>query len=491
LCLSPKITLAIVRLEESSDGAISVERQKRPALSVESRGSSVIPDNLFYVPAHGPVAQRLGCKQILILAQPAEFPSVLRKMLVEIVARAKADSSPNRIILSRRASLSRALCCGRNYGRRALLRDRAYIGTTSAEQKQSPREQPQAREADGSLRQSNAGSHPKQHDANLPPVTDRSEKTRKKHRSRIDRFIGRLPIATVLFLSPLEQANPMLIENISDTARWVAYYRAMETGRPDAIFRDPFAARLAGERGEHIVDNMKSGRGMAWAMIVRTAVFDEIILDTISSYGVDTVINLAAGLDSRAWRLPLSPSLRWIDVDLPGILDYKLDTLRESRPVCDYEAVRLDLTDVAARKALFVRLGAASKTTLVITEGLLVYLTADQVGKLATDLHASESFRFWLIDIASPRLLAIMRRSWGKSVNEGNAQFQFAPAEGTDFYTKFGWRESEFRSSMEEAHRLQREMNMAWLWRFIGRLSSAAKREEFRRMSGIVLLEKA
>lgn len=282
----------------------------------------------------------------------------------------------------------------------------------------------------------------------------------------------------------------MLIENISDTARWVAYYRAMETERPDAIFKDPFARRLAGERGENIVDNMKAGRAMAWAMIVRTAVFDEIILDTISSYGIDTVINLAAGLDARAWRLELAPALRWIDVDLPGILDYKLDTLRDSRPVCEYEAVRLDLTDDAARKALFVRLGASAKTTLVITEGLLIYLARDQVTKLAADLHSTSSFRFWLIDLASPRLLAIMDRSWGKSVKEGNAPFQFAPPEGTTFFDKLGWRESEFRSSMDEAHRLHREMRMAWLWRLLGRLYRAKKREEFRRMSGIVLLER-
>jgi methyltransferase, putative, TIGR00027 family len=264
----------------------------------------------------------------------------------------------------------------------------------------------------------------------------------------------------------------------------------METDRPDAIFRDPFARELAGERGEQIVDAMKRGRAMAWAMIVRTAVFDEIILDTISTYGIDTVINLAAGLDARAWRLPVSPSLRWIDVDLPGILDYKLDTLRDSRPVCEYEAVRLDLTDDAARKALFVRLGASSKTTLIVTEGLLIYLTPDQVANLATDLRAGESFRFWLIDLASPRLLKIMDRSWGKSVKEGNAPFQFAPPEGTDFFLKLGWRETQFRSVMEEAQRLNREMRMMWLWRFMGRFYTAKTREEFRRMSGIVLLEK-
>jgi methyltransferase, putative, TIGR00027 family len=283
----------------------------------------------------------------------------------------------------------------------------------------------------------------------------------------------------------------MLIENISDTARWVAYYRAMESERPDALFNDPFARRLAGERGENIVDKMHQARDMAWAMIVRTAVFDEIILDTIASHGVDTVVNLAAGLDARPWRMPLAPSLRWIDVDLQGILDYKLDTLRDSRPVCEYEAVRLDLTDTAGRKALFDRLGASSKSALVITEGLLIYLTREQAGEIAADLHGVESFRYWLIDIASPRLLAIMNRSWGKSVTEGNAAFQFAPPEGTAFYETYGWKESEFRSSMDEARRLKREMRMSWLWRIIGRLYPAKTREEFRRMSGIVLMERA
>ena len=132
----------------------------------------------------------------------------------------------------------------------------------------------------------------------------------------------------------------MPIEHISDTARWVAVYRAMETERPDAIFRDPFARRLAGDRGQQIVDTLPRGRQTAWAMIVRTAVFDEIILKTIERDRVDLVVNLAAGLDARPWRLEgLPASLRWIDVDLPGILSYKTETLAGETPVCRYEAV--------------------------------------------------------------------------------------------------------------------------------------------------------
>jgi methyltransferase (TIGR00027 family) len=280
------------------------------------------------------------------------------------------------------------------------------------------------------------------------------------------------------------------IENISDTARWVAVYRAMETERPDAIFRDPFAARLAGEKGHAIVDSMKRGRAMAWAMIVRTAMFDQIILDRVRNGRVDTVLNLAAGLDARAWRLAVPPSLRWIDVDLPEILDYKTETLKDEKPVCQYEAVRLDLTDVAKREALFSQVGAQSSRVLLVTEGLLIYLTADQVAALAGDLHAPTSFQWWVIDLAHPRLLAMMQKMWGRNMKESNAPFQFAPAESSKFFEPFGWKEAEYHSAMDSAQRLNREMKLMWLWRLLGRMRSKKVREEFRRFNGFVLLER-
>jgi methyltransferase (TIGR00027 family) len=280
------------------------------------------------------------------------------------------------------------------------------------------------------------------------------------------------------------------IENISDTARWVAVYRAMETERRDAIFRDPFAARLAGEKGAAIVDNMKRGRGMAWAMIVRTAVFDEIILERVRNGNVDVVLNLAAGLDARPWRLPLPPTLRWIDVDLPGILNYKTETLKNEKPVCRYEAVTLDLRDVARRQALFSQIDAESQRVLVLSEGLLVYLTPDDVGTLARDLHSARHFQWWTIDLASPGLLQMMTKMWGQNVSAGNAPFQFAPAESTKFFEPFGWTEREYHQAMEDARRLKREMSMMWLWRFLSIFASAKRKEEFKRFSGIVLMER-
>jgi methyltransferase (TIGR00027 family) len=284
----------------------------------------------------------------------------------------------------------------------------------------------------------------------------------------------------------------MSINNVSDTARWVAVYRAMETARPDALFRDPFAERLAGAQGEQIVDEMKQGRAMAWAMITRTAVMDEIIMERVKGAGVDTVLNLAAGLDARAWRLPLPASLHWIDVDLPAMTEYKAAHMRGETPVCRYEAIPADLTNDAVRDALFATIGASAKTMLVITEGLLIYLDQSQVESLARAVHSMPSARWWLTDIASPMLIEMLDKSWQKMLEKGNAPFKFGPPDSAAFFAPLGWKEIVYKGSMTEARRLNREMRMMWLWRIIGRLTmGASKRKAFERMSGIIVLERA
>src|SRR5207249_6121006 len=101
----------------------------------------------------------------------------------------------------------------------------------------------------------------------------------------------------------------------------------------------------------------------------------------------------------------------------------------------------------------------------------------------ASALAGPPSFNWWLIDIASPRLLKMMEKTWGRAVAAGNAPFQFAPPEGSRFFEAQGWREGEFRSMWEESLRLKRTMPLARFWNLLGRLYPKSKREEFRRMS--------
>lgn len=281
---------------------------------------------------------------------------------------------------------------------------------------------------------------------------------------------------------------PHPIRDVSDTARWVAVYRAMESARPDALFRDPYAERLAGARGQAIVDAMPRGRTTGWPMVVRTAVMDEILLRCVRE-GAATVLNLAAGLDVRPYRLELPTGLRWLHVDMPAMVDHVREAMAGETPRCALEYVAADLRGADARREVFAR-AAAHGPVLAISEGLLLYLEREDVAALARDLHDVACARWWLTDLASPRLLKMLEKRWQPMLSAGNAPFRFGPAEGTGFFAPYGWRETEFRSTWDESIRLDRRMPGAGFWQFVHRLLPAKVREANRRMSGIVLMER-
>jgi len=245
-----------------------------------------------------------------------------------------------------------------------------------------------------------------------------------------------------------------LIRNISDTARWAAVYRARETERPDALFRDPFARRLAGQRGEEIANTIKFSTKNSWSWIARTHLFDNFLLDQLRQ-DCDMVINLAAGLDSRPYRMDLPSSLKWIEVDLPEILDYKQELLATEAPTCRLERIALDLSNVAARRELFDQLGRRSEKVLILSEGLLVYFTPEEAGSFAADLSVPASFHRWILDLASPGLLKLLRKNMGKDMGEA-AILKFGPAEGPSFFQSYGWSPIAVRSLLKTAGRLKR-----------------------------------
>src|SRR5262250_2809324 len=183
-----------------------------------------------------------------------------------------------------------------------------------------------------------------------------------------------------------------LVENISDTAKWVAFFRAEESERPDAVFHDPFARKLAGEKGEQIAIASKFSRDNSWSFVSRTFLFDHYVMRHVQE-NCDTVINLAAGLDTRPYRLELPATLKWIDVDLPAMITYKSKILQHEKPKCQLLSVSLDLADSGARLDLFRQLGAEAKRAVILTEGLLIYLTSDDVVSLASDLSSQKNFR--------------------------------------------------------------------------------------------------
>ncbi len=245
------------------------------------------------------------------------------------------------------------------------------------------------------------------------------------------------------------------VRNVSDTARWVAYFRARETERPDAVFRDPFAERLAGERGFEIANTLAQGNKHEWAWVARTYLFDHFLLREIQA-GADLVLNLAAGLDARPYRMELPATLQWVEVDFPEIVSYKEEILGNEKPKCRLERVSLDLSDTAGRRAFFAEMNGRAKNIVVMTEGLLIYFTPEDVASLARDIAAPGHFRSWLIDLASPGQLKLMQRSTGKQLSEADAAFKFGPAEGANFFSPHGWEPKDVQGFLKTASQLGR-----------------------------------
>src|SRR6478735_4147874 len=180
-----------------------------------------------------------------------------------------------------------------------------------------------------------------------------------------------------------------LISKVSDTARWMAAYRATESARHDALFTDPFAERFAGARGHAITAAAPRLTRNGWWWVTRTKLIDDLVTASLQN-GCDRVLNLAAGFDTRPYRLDLPAATEWIEADLPELINEKQRLLTGETARCRLSRVAVDLADTPSRSAFLADATSGARDALVITEGLLLYLNAAQVCALADDLHRAE-----------------------------------------------------------------------------------------------------
>jgi len=240
------------------------------------------------------------------------------------------------------------------------------------------------------------------------------------------------------------------VKHVSDLAFVVAASRAVESIRQDARFYDPYAELLAGEHGRVLQSRFPRFEVMEWLMALRTAALDELILKLVAS-GVDTVVNLAAGLDARPYRLNLPPNLIWLEADLAPLMEYKANRLIGFSPSCQLRRIKIDLTDEEARRGFFREIDEHATATLVITEGLLPCLERRVVSTLADELRQGKTFTWWLMDMISPALIGHLRELWREGLRDGGLELPFDMAEGPSFFSRYQWHLTVFRSFEDES----------------------------------------
>jgi methyltransferase (TIGR00027 family) len=280
-----------------------------------------------------------------------------------------------------------------------------------------------------------------------------------------------------------------LIQNVSDTAFWVAHYRAQETLRPDALFRDPLAQPLVGDLGRRISDAMgPMSRYTEWSVVARTLIIDQHI-EKLVGEGVDAVINLGAGLDTRPYRMNLPRDLHWIEVDQASIIAHKTQVLRSESPKCHLTRFEVDLANASARRSFLAQVAPRSRKALILTEGVIPYLSPEQVSDLAADLKAQSRFAYWIAEYLDPKVYPYLQTP-ARAAQMKNAPFRFFPADWFGFFRKAGWVERETRFTGEIAHEFGRKPPMPpWMALFFRFMPESVKRKS-RRMNGYVIFER-
>lgn len=200
-------------------------------------------------------------------------------------------------------------------------------------------------------------------------------------------------------MTPLH--DPRAQASVVSTGPWIAAARALETARTDRHFNDPWADRLAGERGKATLEAADYNPFLP----VRTRYFDDRIIDAARN---DTqIVLLGAGLDTRAFRLPLPKSCTVFEIDYTEAFTEKEALLRTASAQCERRCVHADLSGPWTQALLDAGFDPRNPT-IWVAEGLFYYLAAADAESLVRHCAAlSTEGSIFPADIFGTGLLAL------------------------------------------------------------------------------------
>ncbi|CAM5705373.1 SAM-dependent methyltransferase [Mycolicibacterium aubagnense] len=227
---------------------------------------------------------------------------------------------------------------------------------------------------------------------------------------------------------------------MANTGLLVAAIRADESRRPDRLFTDPFAERLAGETGRRLLAEAvaEAGDRPTHQIVVRTRFWDEALLRAAQS--VRQVVILAAGMDARAFRLPWPAGTTVYELDQPEVIAAKAAALDRERPLCTRVALGVDLIGDWAHALRSNRFDEQQPTVWLI-EGLLQYLDEAAVRTVFERVDAlSAAGSELLYDVVGKTLLdAQLLAAVRQSMARNGAPWLFGTDQPGELAERHGW----------------------------------------------------
>lgn len=228
---------------------------------------------------------------------------------------------------------------------------------------------------------------------------------------------------------------------VQHTSYLAAAARAEESDSARPRLNDPYAST--------IVESHPEGRAMRRNLlsagidevIERTVTIDNLVTSAVEQGERVTVLNLGAGFCTRPQRLQLEGCREYLECDDKSILATKEKLLPVDKALVPLRRVELDVRDHVGLTALLSEVSVGGGETIVLSEGVLVYLPASQLTELARQLATIGGPTTWLTDVVSEPSAVAMQELADKA-NAGVSLYglaDLAPFEDQ------GWNVSDYR----------------------------------------------
>jgi O-methyltransferase involved in polyketide biosynthesis len=126
---------------------------------------------------------------------------------------------------------------------------------------------------------------------------------------------------------------------------------------------------------------------------------------------------------------------------------------------------------------------------VILTEGVLPYLTPEQVAELAQDLHEQTSFTHWIADYIAPIVYKYLQ-SPKRAAKMKNAPFLFMPPDWLGFFESRGWHPATLEYLPEEGYKLGRQVPAPWFMKFVVPFLKDKTKRQFLHSSGYMIMER-
>jgi methyltransferase (TIGR00027 family) len=236
------------------------------------------------------------------------------------------------------------------------------------------------------------------------------------------------------------------------TARWTASARASESSRDDCLFKDPWATALGGEEGaEWLAERGGSGN----LMVIRTRYFDDFLQTAAYQHGLQQIVMLAAGLDTRAYRLQWPEGTHLFELDQKVVLQYKAQVLRNAGalPTCKRTEIAVDLTGHWQEELLTAGFDPEQPSAWLL-EGILFYLPNDAITGMLADVSAmaTAGSRMGFDVINSLTLTSPITKGWIEMQSKSGAPWLGALDDPESFLAGIGWNVEMTQPGSPDAH---------------------------------------